>query len=193
MGIARQICPSRIQGPTARRTSRSPARHSSAAAFPRGSHRAVGSAGCWESSKALSLPHPASPRRIDSAPRSTSAAARVVGVSAVRLSRVVTLGPLLRRPLRRGAPIPPQRSGGSGGGPASDRSSLAAFTVPAVVATIAVCRSPSSTSKGVPGNRREGIEAAIVAGGRHTSGPNEAWIAADPGDEKRRLLPLADP
>jgi len=34
--------------------------------------------------------------------------------------------------------------------------------------------------KGVPGNRRERIEAAVVAGGRHTRGPHEAWIAADP-------------
>jgi hypothetical protein len=35
-------------------------------------------------------------------------------------------------------------------------------------------------SKGVPGHRRERIEAAVVAGGRHASGPHEAWIAADP-------------
>ena len=34
--------------------------------------------------------------------------------------------------------------------------------------------------KGVPGNRRERIEAAVVAGGRYTRGPHEAWIAADP-------------
>ena len=34
--------------------------------------------------------------------------------------------------------------------------------------------------KGVPGARREGIEAAVVAAGRHTTGPHEAWIAADP-------------
>ena len=34
--------------------------------------------------------------------------------------------------------------------------------------------------KGVPGHRRERIEAAVVAGGRHASGPHEAWIAADP-------------
>ena len=33
--------------------------------------------------------------------------------------------------------------------------------------------------KGVPGNQRECIEAAVVAGGRHVSGPHEAWIAAD--------------
>ena len=34
--------------------------------------------------------------------------------------------------------------------------------------------------KGVPGHRRERIEAAVVAGGRHASGPHEAWIATDP-------------
>jgi hypothetical protein len=33
--------------------------------------------------------------------------------------------------------------------------------------------------KGVPGSRRERIEAAVVAGGRHASGPHEAWFAAD--------------
>jgi hypothetical protein len=34
--------------------------------------------------------------------------------------------------------------------------------------------------KGIPGHRRERIEAAVVAGGRHASGPHEAWIATDP-------------
>ena len=34
--------------------------------------------------------------------------------------------------------------------------------------------------KGIPGHRRERIEAAVVAGGRQASGPHEAWIAADP-------------
>jgi hypothetical protein len=33
--------------------------------------------------------------------------------------------------------------------------------------------------KGVPGHRRERIEAAVVAGGKHTEGPHEAWISAD--------------
>ena len=45
--------------------------------------------------------------------------------------------------------------------------------------------------KGVPGTRRERIEAAVVAGGRHTRGPHEAWIAADPfngGFRMRHLL-----
>ena len=33
--------------------------------------------------------------------------------------------------------------------------------------------------KGVPGHRRERIEAAVVAGGKHVSVSYEAWIAAD--------------
>jgi hypothetical protein len=33
--------------------------------------------------------------------------------------------------------------------------------------------------KGIPGNRRERIEVAVVAGGNHTSGACEGWIAAD--------------
>jgi hypothetical protein len=35
-------------------------------------------------------------------------------------------------------------------------------------------------TKGIPGNRRERIEAAVVAGGKHVVGPHEAWVAADP-------------
>jgi hypothetical protein len=42
--------------------------------------------------------------------------------------------------------------------------------------------------RGVPGNRRERIEAAVVAGGRHVSGPHEAWIATDPFNGGFRLL-----
>jgi hypothetical protein len=42
--------------------------------------------------------------------------------------------------------------------------------------------------KGVPGARRERIEAAVVAGGRHTTGPHEAWIAADPFNGGFRVL-----
>src|SRR5258708_13376445 len=42
--------------------------------------------------------------------------------------------------------------------------------------------------KGVPGNRRERIEAAVVAGGRHARGPHEAWIAADPFKGGFRVL-----
>ena len=34
--------------------------------------------------------------------------------------------------------------------------------------------------KGVPATRRETIEAAVVAGGKHTVALHEAWIAADP-------------
>jgi hypothetical protein len=32
-------------------------------------------------------------------------------------------------------------------------------------------------TKGISGNRRERIEAAVVAGGAHTSTPYEAWMA----------------
>ena len=35
-------------------------------------------------------------------------------------------------------------------------------------------------TKGIPANRRERIETAVEAGGRHVAGPHEAWIAADP-------------
>ena len=42
--------------------------------------------------------------------------------------------------------------------------------------------------KGVPGTRRERIEAAVVSGGRHTTGPHEAWIAADPFKGGFRVL-----
>ena len=42
--------------------------------------------------------------------------------------------------------------------------------------------------RGVPGNRRERIEAAVVAGGRHVNGPHEAWIAADPFNGGFRVL-----
>jgi hypothetical protein len=42
--------------------------------------------------------------------------------------------------------------------------------------------------KGVPGARRERIEAAVVAGGRHAPGPHEAWIAADPFNGGFRVL-----
>jgi hypothetical protein len=42
--------------------------------------------------------------------------------------------------------------------------------------------------KGVPGHRRERIEAAVVAGGKHTEGPHEAWISADPFKSGFRAL-----
>ena len=42
--------------------------------------------------------------------------------------------------------------------------------------------------KGVPGNRRERIEAAVVGGGKQARGPHEAWIAADPFKVVFRVL-----
>jgi hypothetical protein len=42
--------------------------------------------------------------------------------------------------------------------------------------------------KGVPANGRERIETAVIAGGRHASGPHEAWIAADPFNGGFRVL-----
>ncbi len=35
-------------------------------------------------------------------------------------------------------------------------------------------------TKGIPATRRERIEAAVEAGGKHTSGNYQAWISADP-------------
>ena len=34
--------------------------------------------------------------------------------------------------------------------------------------------------KGIPATRRERIQAAVEAGGRHVKEPYEGWIAADP-------------
>jgi hypothetical protein len=42
--------------------------------------------------------------------------------------------------------------------------------------------------KGVPGNRRERIEAAVVAGGKRLLQPYEGWIAAGPFCGGVRLL-----
>jgi hypothetical protein len=42
--------------------------------------------------------------------------------------------------------------------------------------------------KGVPGSRRELIEAAVVAGGQLAPGPHEAWIAVDPFKGGFRVL-----
>jgi hypothetical protein len=42
--------------------------------------------------------------------------------------------------------------------------------------------------KGVPGTRRERIEAAVVADGKHARGPHEAWIATDPFKGGFRVL-----
>ena len=43
-------------------------------------------------------------------------------------------------------------------------------------------------TKGIPGHRRKRIEAAVVAGGKHTKAPHEAWIAADPFNGGFRVL-----
>lgn len=42
--------------------------------------------------------------------------------------------------------------------------------------------------KGVPGHRRERIETAVVAGGKHITAPHEAWIATDPFKGGVRVL-----
>jgi hypothetical protein len=42
--------------------------------------------------------------------------------------------------------------------------------------------------KGLPGHRRERIEAAVVTGGKHTQTPHEAWISADPFKGGFRVL-----
>jgi hypothetical protein len=42
--------------------------------------------------------------------------------------------------------------------------------------------------RGIPSNRRERIEAAVVAAGRHAREPHEAWIAADPFNGGFRVL-----
>lgn len=42
--------------------------------------------------------------------------------------------------------------------------------------------------KGLPGDRRERIEAAVVAGAKHLHDPYEGWIAVDPFRGGVRLL-----
>ena len=42
--------------------------------------------------------------------------------------------------------------------------------------------------RGIPANRRERIEAAVIAGGKHARGPHEAWIVADPFNGGFRVL-----
>ena len=42
--------------------------------------------------------------------------------------------------------------------------------------------------RGIPSNRRERIEAAVVAGGKSTRKPHEAWIAMDPHGTARVLI-----
>ena len=46
-------------------------------------------------------------------------------------------------------------------------------------------------TKGIPATRRERIEAAVEAGGKHVAAPHEAWIAADPRRGDVRVLLLA--
>jgi hypothetical protein len=43
-------------------------------------------------------------------------------------------------------------------------------------------------TKGIPTARRERIEVAVVAGGKHVAAPHEAWIAADPFRSGVRVL-----
>src|ERR1700687_5830666 len=43
-------------------------------------------------------------------------------------------------------------------------------------------------TKGIPATRREHIEAAVVSGGKHVTGPHEAWITADPRRGGVRVL-----
>ena len=42
--------------------------------------------------------------------------------------------------------------------------------------------------KGISATRREGIELAVVAGGKRVSAPHEGWIAADPQGRVRVLI-----
>jgi hypothetical protein len=42
--------------------------------------------------------------------------------------------------------------------------------------------------RGIPTSRRESIEAAVVAGGKSTRKPHEAWIAVDPYGTVRVLM-----
>ena len=42
--------------------------------------------------------------------------------------------------------------------------------------------------RGIPANRRERIEAAVVTGGRSATDSHEAWIAADPFNGGFRVL-----
>src|SRR5258708_11483976 len=68
-------------------------------------------------------------------------------------------------------------------------SSFTAFRVTraAMIGTIIAMPLTIFDIKGVPGSRRERIEAAVVAGG-HAPGPHEAWIAADPFNGGFRVL-----
>ena len=43
-------------------------------------------------------------------------------------------------------------------------------------------------TKGIPATRRERIEAAVEAGGKHSKDPYEAWINSDPFRKGVRVL-----
>jgi hypothetical protein len=47
--------------------------------------------------------------------------------------------------------------------------------------------------KGIPATRREQIETAVEAGGRHIKEPYEGWIAADPFSGGVRLIITGQP
>jgi hypothetical protein len=42
--------------------------------------------------------------------------------------------------------------------------------------------------RGLPGSRRERLEAAVVAGGKHARAPHEGWIAVDLRGTVRALI-----
>jgi hypothetical protein len=44
------------------------------------------------------------------------------------------------------------------------------------------------STKGLSGNRRERIEAAVVAGGKHACGSHEGWIGVDQRGTVRVLV-----
>jgi hypothetical protein len=56
------------------------------------------------------------------------------------------------------------------------------------VATIERYAAQGLRHQGSSRYRRERIEAAVVAGGKHTEGPREAWISADPFKTGLRVL-----
>jgi hypothetical protein len=55
---------------------------------------------------------------------------------------------------------------------------------------IQICLMPLTifATKGAPGSRRERIEAAVGAGGKHARSPHEAWLSADPFNGGFRVL-----
>jgi hypothetical protein len=75
-----------------------------------------------------------------------------------------------------------------GQSPADQDSAIVAKCPATMIATI--CRMPLTVFaiQGIPANRRERIEAAVVAGARHITAPHEAWIVADPFNHGFRVL-----